>query len=83
MLGIDNLFYFFLFVLLLVFGSFIRIRHFHKQTYEALIPLVWQGSEAETRRLTGAMYQFGPTAKHLGRQFFQAPRIVTGIDCRL
>ncbi len=41
MIGIGYLFYFnvvFQFVLVLVFGSLIRIRHFHKQTYEALIP---------------------------------------------
>ena len=83
MIGIGYLFYFnviFQFVLVLVFGSLIRIRHFHKQTYEALIPLVWQGSGAETRVLAGAMYQFGPTAKYLGRQFLKAARIVRGID---
>jgi surface polysaccharide O-acyltransferase-like enzyme len=75
MLGIGDLFYFngiFLFVLFLVFGSLIRIRHFHKQTYEALMLLVWQGSKAETRLLAAAMYQFGPTAKHLRRQFLKA-----------
>ena len=41
MLGVNYLFYLyiFLFVRVFVFGSLIRIRHFHKQTYEALNPL--------------------------------------------
>ena len=73
-IGVNYLFYLyivFVFVRVFVFGSLVRICHFHEEPTRLLILLVWQGWQPETTDLARAMYQFRPTSEDLRRQLLQ------------